>query len=228
MSSKNYNILVLDPVYYKKSVIQDILVKSGFNVRVLTSVENVSAAIETFNPDIIILRTSSRMTKDNNLMCCIHEEAVRKHIPFVVISSGGNVDFYLRLLERGISHSITTPFNSEFLVTRINDILGHHTVIADEKPVSIQFTHRGSDYALTIKLTQLVQFIISLVDDSVRHSSALSESIQKKNLLQHSINSHEIFDGIRVKPELDTRMELELYRALDNGELPAHNVSGSG
>jgi len=128
------------------------------------------------------------------------------------------VDFYLRLLERGISHSITTPFNSEFLVTRINDILGRHSIIADDKPVSIKFTHRGSDYALTIRLTQLVQFIISLVDDSVRHSSALSESIQKKTLLQHSISSHEIFDGIRVKPEPDTRMELELYKALDNGE----------
>jgi EAL domain-containing protein (putative c-di-GMP-specific phosphodiesterase class I)/CheY-like chemotaxis protein len=218
MSSKNYNILVLDPVYFKKSVIQDILVKSGFNVRVLTSIENASAAIETFNPDIIICRTSSRMTKDNSLMNSIHDEALRKRIPFLVISSGGDVDFYLRLLEKGISHSITTPFNSEFLVTRINDILHRHSIIADEKPVSIQFTHRNSDYALTIKLSQLVQFIISLVDDSVRHSSALSESIQKKNLLQQSISSQEIFDGIRVKPEPDTKLELELYKALDNGE----------
>jgi EAL domain-containing protein (putative c-di-GMP-specific phosphodiesterase class I)/CheY-like chemotaxis protein len=222
MNSQNYKILILDPAYYKKSVIQDILVKNGFNVHISTSTQNASTAIETFKPDLIICRVSSRMIKEYTLMCDFHNEAVYKQIPFVVMSTGGNVDFYLRLLERGIHHSIISPFNGEFLISRINDILGHHSIIADEKPVSIQFKYRGFDYALRIKLAQLVQFIISLVDDSVSHSSALSEFLQKKNLLHQRICSHELFDGTRIKTESDTRMERELYEALDNGEFILH------
>jgi EAL domain-containing protein (putative c-di-GMP-specific phosphodiesterase class I)/DNA-binding response OmpR family regulator len=223
MNDKKYKILVLDPGFYKRSVLQEILVKNEFNVHVSTTEADASKEIDSFKPDIILCRASSRMIKDNKLLCGFHDVSVVNRIPFVIISSGAGVDFYLRGLEHGVSHSIMPPFNSEFLVSRIMDILERDDIRdGEDAPLSIQFKYHGADYSLSVTSSQLVDFIISMLHDSVNHSVALTEVMQKKNFLRHQICKAELFDGLQTRTDPELQLERDMYRALEKEEFVLH------
>jgi EAL domain-containing protein (putative c-di-GMP-specific phosphodiesterase class I)/DNA-binding response OmpR family regulator len=222
METKKNNILILDPGYYGKSILREILVKSGFDVHLSASETDAAAAIDTFKPDIILCRASGKMIKNNSLMCGLHDLAAGRRIPFAVVSSGADVDFYLRGLERGLVHAITAPFNGEFLVSRVRDILEHDTGGADDNPVSLRLSYHGSDYAFRMRPDELSQFILSLVQDEVNHAGALSDLMQKRKTLHERICRPDMFDGVRSKSEDELLLESELYGALERKEFALH------
>jgi EAL domain-containing protein (putative c-di-GMP-specific phosphodiesterase class I) len=162
------------------------------------------------------------MINNNALMCGVHDRAAAQSIPFAVVSSGANVGFFLRGLERGLAHVITAPFNSEFLVSRVREILDYKAAGEDKGTVSLDFSHRGSDYALNIPPSQLSQFIMSLLHDSANHAAALSELLQKRNALHQRICRPDLFDGVRSKSEEELAFEQDMYRALDAGEFAVY------
>lgn len=218
MNKKIYNVLILDPGSNKKNILQEILAKAGFNILVSVSEVDATAALETFKPDIILCRFSGKMMKDDRLLCAFHDIATDKKIPFVIVSTGVDVDSYIKVLERGVTHSITPPFSMEFLVSRINEILNGEMTAPDGDPVAIDFRYRGADHSLSLNPSQLSQFIISMLSNSVNHSLALNAVIQKKNLLQQRLSRPELFDGIKTKSEAELHMEMELNRGLERGE----------
>jgi EAL domain-containing protein (putative c-di-GMP-specific phosphodiesterase class I)/DNA-binding response OmpR family regulator len=218
MDNKTYNVLILDPGSYKKNILQDILVKAGFNILVSASEGDATTALESFKPDIILCRASSRMMKDDSLLCSFHDAAVDKKIPFVVVSTDADVDSCLRILEKGVTHSIMPPFSMEFLVSRINDILNGEIKSDEGDPVMINFNYRGTGHSLCLRPAQLAQFIISMLSNTVSHSLALNAVIHKKNLLQQRLCRPELFDGIKTRSEAELHMEMELSRGLARGE----------
>ncbi len=218
MNKKIYNVLILDPGSYKKNILQEILTKAGFNILVSANEADAMTALETFQPDIILCRFSGKMMKDGGSLCAFHNVAVDKKIPFVIVSTGVDVDSYIKVLEFGVTHSITPPFSMEFLVSRINEILNGEMTANDGDPVPIDFRYRGADHTLSLNPSQLAQFVISMLTNSVNHSLALNAVIQKKNLLQQRLARPELFDGIKTKSEAELHMEMELNRGLERGE----------
>lgn len=218
MESKQNNVLILDPGYVNKSVLREILVKNGFNVHISTDETDASAAIDSFRPDIILCRASTRMIQDNILMCGFSELAADKRIPFAVVSSGADVDFFLKGLERGLVHVITAPFSGEFLVSRVREIIGRGADGGDGRSVSMKLSYRGSEYSLNLPPERLSQFIISMLKDSVSHSAALSEMMQRRDALHRRTCRSDLFDGIRSKTEDELALEREVNAALDRKE----------
>jgi len=219
MKMKKNNVLILDPAYVDKSVLREILVKNGFHVHICVNEPDAINAIDTFKPDIILCRASARMIQNSTLLCGFHDRAKYNHIPYAVVTSGADVDFFLKGLERGLTHAITAPFNGEFLVTRVREIIeGESGGSADERPVSMNVSYRGSDYSLSLQPSQLSRFIVSMLQDTVSHSSTLSDMIQKRNALHSRICRADLFDGIRSKTEEELILEKEVNDALDRKE----------
>ena len=218
MEMKRYNVLILESGQFGKSVLQDLLVKNGFNVHVSTDDADAADAIASFKPDIILCRASARMIKDNTVMCSMFDMAAGRGIPFVAVTSGADVDFFLRVLKHGLAHTITAPFNGEFLVSRIREILEENAGVKDDSPVNLRLSHHGTDYSLDMNPSQISQFLMSMLHNSVNHSTALSELLQKRNALHQRICRPDMFDGVRSKSEEELRLEEEMYGALDRGE----------
>ena len=219
MPDKTFSVLILDPAFSNKSVIRDTLADNGFKVHVETNEGGASAALENFKPDIILCRASSQMITDNNLLCDFRKRVDERGIPFVVVPTTTDINYFLQWLGQGIYHSIMPPFETEYLTSRIRDILKHnHVIIRDGPPVSINFNYRDLPYSMNITPAKLVQFIISILHNSMNLSLTLSEAMQKRNMLAQRIFKPEIFGGVRHQSEAELQMEQELYRALDHNE----------
>jgi len=218
MDNTKHNVLILDPGSHRKNILQEILAKAGFNIHVAPGVEDAVAALDTFRPHIVLCRAGSKVLKDSSHLCGFHDAAEGRNIPFVVVSTGPDVESFLGVLERGVTHSIMPPFSMEFLVKRINEILEWERPAEDGGPVSINFRYRGAAHSLRLKPSQVAQFIISMLSNSVNHSLTLNAVMQKKNLLQQRMCRPELFEGIKTKTEAELHMEMELNRGLERGE----------
>ncbi len=218
MNNNIYNVLILDPGSHKKNILQEILAKADFNIHISANENDAMAALEAFKPELILCRASSRMIKDNMLLCGFHDAVTEKNIPFVVVSTVSDVESCLNVLERGVTHTIMPPFSTEFLVSRINEILDGETTADDGDPITINFSYRGTAHSLRLKPSQLAQFIISMLSNSVNHSLALNAVMNRKNLLHQRMCQPDLFDGIKTKNEAELHMEMELYRGLEKGE----------
>lgn len=222
MDNGRYNVLILDPGSHKKNTLQEMLNKAGFNVHLASSEEDAAAVLDLFRPDIILCRASSAMIKDERSLCEFHDSAAGRNIPFVVVSTGVDVDFYLKILERGISHTINPPFSVEFLVARIKEILSGEITAEGDDPVSISFIYRGAGHTLRISPSRLVHFIISMLNNTVNHSSALTAAMHNKNRLQQKLGGPVLFDEIRTRTESEISMEEDIRRGLEQGEFILH------
>lgn len=218
MNSNMNNVLILDPGSHKKNILQETLSKAGFTIHLSTAMDDAMAALETFRPGIILCRANSRLLKDNIQLCGFHDAAEKNNIPFVVVSTGTDVESFLKVLKHGVTHSIMPPFSMEFLVKRINEIVSWEEPADDDEPVDINFRYRGALHSLRLRPSQLAQFIISMLSNSVNHSLVLNAVMQKKNLLQQRICRPELFEGIKTKTEAELHMEMELNRGLERGE----------
>jgi EAL domain-containing protein (putative c-di-GMP-specific phosphodiesterase class I) len=219
MNDKIFNILILDPGFYNKSIIQELLETKEFNVHVATSEEEASAAFENIRPDIVLCKASSGLIMEDGLSCGFRSKVDEKGIPFVAVSSVADVDFFLQSLKQGICHSIMLPSSTEYLASRITDILKHdHVKIRGGAPVAIEFSYRGKDYSITLSPAKLVQFIISLLHDSVNLSMTLTDVVQKKSQLEHRMRRPDIYGSIQQESESDKETEQNLNQALDRKE----------
>ncbi len=217
-----YNILILDPGFIGKNVILDVLVKNGFNVHVAANEIEASLDLERFGPHLVICRASARLISEERHLCDFQNAVAMKGIPFVVISSGVGADFYLRALDRGVSHAIIAPFSANSLVARIRDILTRGRIDAPEGPVAIRCRYRGSEYSINASPAQLTGFILSLLDDTLAHSSALGILMKRKDLLHRNICGADVFNESRLKTDKEEQLERELFLALERGEFRLH------
>ncbi len=219
MPDNNFNVLILDPEFSSKSIIQDTLASNGFKVHVEAEEEGASEALKKFKPDIILCRASSQLSAGDRQLCDFKKKADGQRIPFVVVPTKADINFYLRWLGYGIYHSILPPFETEYLTARIKDILDHdHVVMNEGPPLTIDFSYRGLPYSMNLTPDNLVQFIISMLHDSVNLSHTLTEAMQKRNMLAQRVFKTDLFGGLKHQTEEELHMEHDLYRALEHNE----------
>ncbi len=219
MDEKVFNILILDSLFNNKSIIQDMLDTNRFKVRVADCDEGAVAAIEASTPDIIFCKGNVGLAFQQGSASRIKRKADEKGVPFVTLSSNADIDFFLEGLNHGICHTIMLPASSEYLASRISDIVaGEHVKIRDGAPVNIEFSYRGKDYSISLPPARLVHFILSILNDSVNLSLNLTAADRQKSRLEQRVRSHDTYAHIPYEVEVDIHMERDLLHALDNNE----------
>jgi CheY-like chemotaxis protein len=236
MTGKKYNILLLETENNHKNVIKDLLVNNGFNVHISSNGNDAASVVNGLKPDIILCRTGKNKFNKESLINPYHNISLTKKIPFVIIPSGADVEFFLSALGKGLSHSINTPFSSESLISRIKGIIESNITSAGDSPLPLEFTYMGSKYSIEIRPTQLVEFILSILNDSVNYSNSLSRFIHEKKRNSDAEFEKGYFEGADQNSETEKLLEKELYDAVDNKEfilyyqpiiyLPENRLSG--
>ena len=223
MTGMENKIIILDPGFFKKSILQDILAKYGFNVRVITDINGLREELEASPAGMALCRVNSKMFHNAALLDDFRRLADEKNVPCAVISSGSDIDFYLKSLENGVSHIITTPLVGESLADRIREIINmEKTAEQGVDPVRLELTYGGRNYSLSVTPVHLVHFIVSLLHGSVNQSQMLSDVMHRKNELHQKVCQPDMFDGTRMKSEAESALERDMYRALDRGEFMLH------
>lgn len=223
MAGMAKKLIIFDPGFFKKSLLQDILAKYGFDVRVTTDIDGILEQLKDFGPEMILFRVTSKMYKNDSLLDDLRILAEENNVPCAVISSGSDIDFYLKSLESGMSHIITTPLGGESFAGRIGEIIDEkNALMSDDAQIRLDLSYGGKDYSFSVTPSRLAQFIVSLLHDSVNQSQMLADVIHRKHSLHQKVCNPELFEGTRMKTEVEFAFEKDMFHALDRSEFTLH------
>ncbi len=123
MEYGNYKILLVDDNPVNVELLGEILSLPGFNV---LQAFNAFAALDIAraeHPDLIVLDIAMPAVDGFELFQMIKDDSETAHIPVVFVTSLNDSEDMERAMKMGAVDYITKPFNSEYVVDRVVDIL---------------------------------------------------------------------------------------------------------
>ncbi|AYL95180.1 response regulator [Mucilaginibacter celer] len=115
-------ILILDDDQDILDVVSYLLTDSGFEVKSLSSGEQVKAVISEFNPDLVLMDVMLA-DMDGRVICSkLKEDENTHHIPVILISGTHNLSDSLN--QKGAPNDfIPKPFDIDVLLNKVKDQL---------------------------------------------------------------------------------------------------------
>jgi len=167
-------ILAIDDQQLILLSVEKRLTELGYQVQTANSGKSGIAAIDSFDPDMVIVDIN--MPDLSGIEVIQHIRIVRKlHIPILVMSGNTNENIILESYNLGIDDYMKKPVSLDEMVARINRILGNNFVQ--------QFTNTEVD---TKMISQYgVGVVIPCFNEEERLSSVLFQDFIDKNLGYH-------------------------------------------
>src|SRR5215470_7934930 len=107
-------ILVVDDEENIRLVLRTLLKKHGYDVEVADSGESALAAVESFDPDVIL--TDVRMPRMGGLDLLATLKAKQHPATVIVMSAYGNVDLAIEAMKAGAYDYVSKPFKPDEIV----------------------------------------------------------------------------------------------------------------
>ncbi|CCO24653.1 response regulator [Maridesulfovibrio hydrothermalis] len=119
-------VLVVDDSKYIVKVVASGLIAAGFKVITASDGETAYGIAKETTPDLIL--SDINMPKMDGIKFCekVQNNPQLSHIPFVIMSSGGDRRTMRELLHKGASAFLVKPFNIDQLVITAEKLLSDH------------------------------------------------------------------------------------------------------
>ena len=115
-----YNILIIEDDFALAKSITNVLERYNFRSSILDDFENIADRVVDTKPDLIILDIN--LPYYNGFYWCRKIRKITSNPIMIISSRDSNMD-QIMALEYGADDYITKPFDSEFLIAKINSLL---------------------------------------------------------------------------------------------------------
>lgn len=120
------NILIIDDDKDVLSVLEDILVYAGFNVKGISQTDGLEAVMDDFKPDLLLMDYKLRGADGGELCHHIKLNSRTAHLPVIIISAYPNINELTK--NCGCDAVIEKPFDLSDLISCVTDCIAHaHT-----------------------------------------------------------------------------------------------------
>ncbi len=213
------NVLLLGSGIPQRGMVRQILMEKNFTVTIGGDADS-SEDINAGEPAALVLYIMSRSDARDDKRWASVKELVSWHaVPVVLLSEFADSDVYLRALDAGVSHIISSPCNSEFFVSEIEKAAcagGPGNIQAG--PASLETTSarhpvNAADFA------DAVSFILDAVDTRALGDRFLLRSLKRAR--RHGADRHGR-EGAAGLNEEEKTLYIELRRAINNREFILH------
>lgn len=172
-------ILLAEDSKTQAEYLKMLLESEGYTVVSADDGQIAKEKLQSFIPDLII--SDIVMPRVNGYELCryVKTNPELSSIPFVILTALDSAEDLLRGLEVGADNFIRKPFQEQYLLTRIarifNNIYSANHESLD-KPIEIEYS--GNKITLntnTIHTTQIVELLLSMVEDLGRQNNDFKE-----------------------------------------------------
>jgi response regulator RpfG family c-di-GMP phosphodiesterase len=127
-------IMVVDDSGVIRKIVEDGLVRAGFNVITAENGKAASELIKRQKPDLILSDIDMPVMNGFDFCKLMHSEPEFSSIPFAAMSSKSDRGAMQRMLDYGAESYISKPFNVDQLVLHVEKLLSdHYRLIIHEK-----------------------------------------------------------------------------------------------
>lgn len=208
------NILIVNDTTTELSSLTEILHKSGYITRPVTSARQAVSAIEAFIPDLILMDTSMPEI-DGSMFCSMLKKSVKtRDIPIIFISALNTTQDRIKCYQAGAVDFIEKPYDTEELMLRINTHLRMYkrqkelelynknmNKIINDQLYTIYEEQKQLLYSLSILSSKLCATIPAHMDRLGKNSRILALGLQLSPIFKDQV-TNSFVDAIEIAAPL--------------------------
>jgi len=211
------NILVLDDVNANLAILTDIIHKSGYIARPVTSARQAVSAIDALSPDLILMDISMPEI-DGYVFCSMLKKSSKtRDIPVIFISALNSPEDRIKGYQTGAVDFIVKPFEAEELMLRINTHLRMYKIQQD-----LEVYNRKMNKIINEQIHKIYEEQKNLL-----YGLALLSSRSRKTTTEHieriGKNSRILALGLQLSPNYGDQITNSFIDAIEIAA-PLHDI----
>src|SRR5580704_2448994 len=182
-------VLVVDDEENIRLVLRTLLKKHGYDVEVADGGEAALAALEAFDPDVIL--TDVRMPRMGGLDLLSALKAKQHPATVIVMSAYGNVDLAIEAMKAGAYDYVSKPFKPDEVVLALRKAEERETLRRENRALMEQIQKENQFESILAKSPQMVEIFrtISKIADFKTTVLISGESGVGKELVARAIHA---------------------------------------
>jgi two-component system response regulator AtoC len=182
-------VLVVDDEENIRLVLRTLLKKHGYDVEVADSGEAALAALEAFDPDVIL--TDVRMPRMGGLDLLGALKAKQHSATVIVMSAYGNVDLAIDAMKAGAYDYVSKPFKPDEIVLALRKAEERETLRRENRALKEQIQKENQFESILAKSAQMIAIFktVSKIADYKTTVLITGESGTGKELVARAIHT---------------------------------------
>src|SRR5580692_8494159 len=182
-------VLIVDDEENLRLVLRTLLKKHGYDVEVADSGEAALAALEAFDPDVIL--TDVRMPRMGGLDLLGALKAKQHPATVFVMSAYGNVDLAIEAMKAGAYDYVSKPFKPDEIVLALRKAEERETLRRENRALKEQIQKESQFESIVAKSTAMLEIFrtISKIADFKTTVLVTGESGTGKELVARAIHA---------------------------------------
>lgn len=174
---RNVSILVVEDSLTQAECLRYLLQENGFTVTLATNGQEALEVIERSKPTIVITDVVMPVMNGYELCRRIKDREDTKDIPVLLLTNLSDPEDVIRGLECGADNFITKPYDSKFLISRINYILLNRDLRRiSNTEMAIEIFFGGKKQTITSNRIQILDLLLSTFENAIQKNRELEES----------------------------------------------------
>jgi signal transduction histidine kinase len=175
-------ILIAEDSRTQATQLQYRLESSGYQVIAASNGKEALEAVRRQKPDLVISDIDMPHLNGYALSRALKRDQQFCDVPVILLTSLSNLDDVVQGLEAGADYYLTKPYQSDYLLSRVKEILadpGPEKPFEPEPPIS--FFVNGGAHTITANRRQILTLLLSTYSDAVQRNKELIESQKQLN-----------------------------------------------
>ncbi|MBW3555067.1 MAG: response regulator [Gemmatimonadetes bacterium] len=180
---------------------------AGYSVEVARSGEQALERLESASFDLVL--TDVMMPGINGFELCARIKRLRPDLPVILLTSLADPMDIVRGLEAGGDNYITKPYDPDHLLARLRRVLDNRKLRQSVRTsMGVNITFLGNTFTITSEKEQILDLLLSSVEDTVRTNRELEARQQELT------DAHARLEMYATEQAREARRSTERYRVL--------------
>lgn len=206
------DVLLAEDNRLQAKVLQDNLVKAGYQVRVGRDGQMALDLAREKRPDIIVSDIEMPHMTGHELCRAIKTDPNLRTVPLILLSTLSEPEDIIKGLDCGADNYVTKPYRFAYLLSRISSLLQTTVQEREEDLLELEVTLAGQPYTVKSGRQQVLNLLVSTFENAVEKNRELmrynedltiaKETLAKSNRALESMND-------RMSRDLDAAAKIQ-------------------
>lgn len=214
-------------------MLQKRLLSAGYDVRHGADGKLALALIQDDPPDLIISDIEMPNMTGYELCRAVKQDPQLRKIPLMLLSTLSDPQDIIEGLQAGADNYLTKPYETEYLLSRIDSLLQTPIADADDVTDTLEVTLRGKRYSVKSGRQQVLNLLISTFENAVEKNTELirvnqelsssKDKLARQNDVLQDLNAQLEANNSRMCRDLDAAARIQ-HSLLPAGDIEIQNV----
>jgi signal transduction histidine kinase/DNA-binding response OmpR family regulator/ligand-binding sensor domain-containing protein len=174
--------------------------------------------INHYHPDIVVTDQMMPEMTGTEMLKCIREDFKISHIPVIILTAKGSEESKIKAINMGANAYITKPFNKDYLIARIEQLLSDRKVFREkiwhQEEISEDTESDNYENYLVKKDIQLLEKINTVIEENLQNSDFNIDAIAETLGLSRSAFFKKLKSLTGLAP-VDLIKEIRLNKSIE-------------